>query len=116
VFIKKKKISGHEYFYLCESRRVTTNGKSRVRHVNVAYLGKFDNVYDAWMNADLKRRAKLAKYLKPEDVVGEAQARAEAEAEREYRRKLKQKLTREIVQQLLPRLPKQYLADLELGE
>lgn len=113
AYIKRKTISGQVYNYLYESKRVTVKGKSRVKQVMLAYLGKFDNVYDAWVNADAKRRAKLAKYLDPADVVGEAQERAEQAAEREYRRRLKAKLTREIVKKLLPKLPEQYLASLE---
>jgi hypothetical protein len=123
AYIKRKTIGGQQYNYLYKSQRVTEKGKVRVKQVMLAYLGKAytdetptvaEAVYNAWMNADVKRRTKLQKYLDPQDLVAEAQERANEAAEREYRRKLKQKLTREIVKKLLPKLPEQYLADLDL--
>ena len=116
MFIKKKTIRGHIYNYLCKSVRVTENGKTRIKQVHLAYLGKFERVEDAWMNASGKRKAKLAKYRDPQDVNNEAQqSRAEDMAEREYRRKLKEKIRREVIKELYPKLAKKYRTALDLG-
>jgi hypothetical protein len=82
AFIRKKTIKGETYYYLVQSKRV----KGKVRQVVLAYLGKFDNVEDAYVSGNSKRRAKLAKYRKPEDVNNDQILR---DAELQYRRERK---------------------------
>jgi hypothetical protein len=82
AFIRKKTIKGETYYYLVQSKRV----KGKVRQVVLAYLGKFDNVEDAYISGNSKRRAKLAKYRKPEDVNNDQILR---DAELKYRRERK---------------------------
>src|SRR5579885_3155798 len=107
MFIRTKKIGGKDYNYLVESRRVTVKGKSKVKQVVLAYLGQYSNVYDAWVAASGKRRAKLARYLTPEDVNNDAIERA---AEREYKRREGiRAMRRAEVKRFLPRLPEEYL-------
>jgi|HubBroStandDraft_5_1064220.scaffolds.fasta_scaffold433473_2 hypothetical protein len=79
AFIRKKTIKGETYHYLVKSVRVKGKPVQKV----LAYLGKFDNVEDAYVSATGKRRAKLAKYRKPEDVNNDQVLR---DAELHYRR------------------------------
>jgi hypothetical protein len=58
AFIRKKTVNGETYHYLVKSVRI----KGKVRQKVLAYLGRFDNVEDAYLSATGKRRKNLAKY------------------------------------------------------
>jgi hypothetical protein len=76
-------------------------GKSRVRQKVLAYLGQFDSIEDAYVNASRKRRAKLSMYRDPQDVREDAR---ELAMERAYHREQRQIAPREDIRVLLPGL------------
>ena len=48
AYLKPKKIAGHTYWYVVESRRI----HGRVKTVNLAYLGRPDNILARWQGID----------------------------------------------------------------
>jgi hypothetical protein len=97
--------TGKVYHYLVEGYR---DKKGKAQQRILAYLGEFDNVFDAWMNASGKRRGKLARYLDPADICNDAIERL---AEREYKRRQQQNAPRRDIKRLLPHLPNRMLPD-----
>jgi len=96
MFIRKKKIGGKDRHYLVKS--VWRGGKPRQKVL--AYLGQFDSVEDAWMNATGKRRKKLEQYRRPEDRMNDE---LEQLAQREYERQ-RREAPPEVLKLLLPHL------------
>jgi hypothetical protein len=67
MFVRSKLVRGSTYHYLVENVRV----KGKVRQRVLAYLGAFDSLEDAWVNASGKRRARLARFRDPADVCND---------------------------------------------
>ncbi len=79
----------------------------------LAYLGRYDNVEDAWMNADgQKRRARLARYRNPADIIADE---IYAEQERKYKHMQRRGwyASASAIRILLPMLPP--MSDLPQG-
>ena len=102
AFVRKKNIKGTVQHYLVQNKRVRDKktGKSKVKQEVLAYLGKYDSVEDAWMNATGKRWRKLEKYRKPED---RANAAAMEQLARDYQRKMRE-ASKEAIEAMLPHL------------
>ncbi|MBZ5723339.1 MAG: hypothetical protein LAO03_23635 [Acidobacteriia bacterium] len=102
AFVRKKNIKGTVQHYLVQNKRVRDKktGKSKVKQEVLAYLGKYDSVEDAWMNATGKRRRKLERYRKPEDRANDA---AMEQLARDYQRKMRE-LSKQEVEAMLPHL------------
>jgi len=100
MFVRVKTVKGAQYHYLVESVRI----KRKVRQVILAYLGAFDNVEDAYVSASGKRRAKLSRYRRVEDINNDQVLR---DAERRYHReRMGVDAPASAVRLLLPNLPK----------
>ena len=95
AFVRKKNIKGTVQHYLVQNKRVRDKktGKSKVKQEVLAYLGKYDSVEDAWMNATGKRRRKLERYRKPEDRANDAAMEVLA---RDYQRRMREASKQEI--------------------
>lgn len=74
MFVRQKVIRGVSRHYLVHSVRIG----SKVRQKVLAYLGQFDNVEDCFMNASGKRRARLARFRDPFDVLRDSLDREQA--------------------------------------